>query len=930
MKPAPMVGGSQRGRMNPFPALPMNDLGSNASVNTMISGDSYTSQTRYMEPRRERFIDELEIERPTLAARRSRKFSLEDDNFRFPEPITTYNLPATPALDSRNTTQSSDIPTPASDMHILDPALLDRQRKRGKRTIWNPFRRKESISEVDERPGAQIRSPSHAGVEVTLVSTARPKRLPYYAMTVAEPERTTAERIGQYLQEAAQSSPEKSESQSVTTSIEQDLESTDLFRESLLLPKAPSRRTSFAPQMATIPAIIAPVANIPVSAPSTNQTVPQTQRQPRLAQAGRIPKVVSSRQQLAPTVMASQPAIASLYPPKTHTVRRVASREQLPRLNTTVLNLSSKAKSRIRTEVVTSTAHITQSRPARQEFLEFPEARNSDFTTSSESTGVISIMGPPLSTEAQSATASAKRRTDKFTRQDERWKTLPKKSPKLPKQAARKTKDNNSTRGPAIVPAPIPSARPQKQFLAPPHQELSTMPSLQELNNAEDIRLRRSRIQEALRPSFAPSSPFSMRDFLDEYGRPVSRPVSKTSDRLSNLSSQDSNAHKKPSSIVEEDHDNARALVPLPAKPVEPQIDRAHASLMVSRWLSFGRVLFSPAHTEITTTPERHILVIDGLGTEDWSIYCANTYRAENAYVHDFRERRSLRARFDPQANSIDVPPNHRRALVSSFQERFPFPPAFFACIVIRFPGSMPDAKLKNLVSECRRVLAPGGYLELMILDLDVVNMGVTTRRAIKDLKIKMAAEDRDVSLKPIIDNVSTVLGSNGFSNLSRCVVGVPVVGKPANSLDSSSESRSSGGSMTKVLSNTSTTSQGHTRHSSAGPRPYGSLAGSSAADFSLNDLVADHSENADARIGRMVSRTARSWWQTCFENGMEGRSILAKKEVLNECKTRAANFKLLIAYTQKPVLERGVGNRRTMSEPVVPTLAIAGGVGRI
>ena len=104
----------------------------------------------------------------------------------------------------------------------------------------------------------------------------------------------------------------------------------------------------------------------------------------------------------------------------------------------------------------------------------------------------------------------------------------------------------------------------------------------------------------------------------------------------------------------------------------------------------------------------------------------------------------------------------------------------------------MAESKLKNIMSECKRVLIPGGYLELMLLDLDIVNMGVQTRRAVRELKFKMTTADKQISLRPIIDNVQGILGSRGFTNISRCVVGVPVAGRPTGSADSSTSSRSS------------------------------------------------------------------------------------------------------------------------------------------
>lgn len=220
---------------------------------------------------------------------------------------------------------------------------------------------------------------------------------------------------------------------------------------------------------------------------------------------------------------------------------------------------------------------------------------------------------------------------------------------------------------------------------------------------------------------------------------------------------------------------------------------------------------------------------------------------------------------------------------------------------------------MRNIVAECRRTLVPGGHLEIMLLDLDIVNMGVQTRRAVRELKMSMATADPEVSLKPGIDNFQTILGGRGFTGLNRCVVGVPVVGRPSGSMDSSSSSRSSRGSggygrqTTGDATQTMLQGRGH--------------------NFSLNELVADHSDKADAKIGRMVSRTARSWWQHCFEatvipDGDLSRSIFADKRVLQECKARASSFKLLIAYAQRPVFET---RRRTMSEPAAASLATAG-----
>ena len=179
-----------------------------------------------------------------------------------------------------------------------------------------------------------------------------------------------------------------------------------------------------------------------------------------------------------------------------------------------------------------------------------------------------------------------------------------------------------------------------------------------------------------------------------------------------------------------------------------------------------------------------------------------------------------------------------------------------------------------------------------------------------------MTAIDRSISLKPIIDNVQSLLGTTGFSSLNRCIVGVPVAGRPI-SLESASSS--------------SHGSYAQSQRPRADPQQTGELSRSfqhfGGEGFSLNDLVADQSDTADAKIGRMVSRTARSWWQHSFESAImirdpQSKSMFSNKEVLKECKARASSFKLLIGHIQKPTLEV---RRRTMSEPTVLTMATVG-----
>lgn len=918
MKPIPILGGSQRGRSNPFPFPFQRSQASDMSVNTISTTDSYPAITTTTSERRERF--------PPKQSGSSQRF--EDEPFRFPSSVTgrtTTSNRSSPDRQNQND-QSFEVPRTSSDMFRVDAGMFD-MRSKSKKSRWNIFRRKNSVSETIH---SRSNSSARPRVSVDVVPAQTRRAVPFYAMSGSETDLTNQTNIGQLLREAAES-PEKQsidgreELVSIGFSDNEVVDNPYVYRESVLLPTAPVREQVYQQHDHNR---TQSRGELIVTAMLEKDTL--FPKPPRLAQVGRIPQVVSTKKQ----PYGSESDLST----SNSRLRRQASREHLPKLVTEDLQSTRSNQALPLPPQRPVWQQEMHQRAARDhEFLRYADTRNSDFTTSSDSTGLVSIAAPAGLQQQYGMV-----HPHLHPAEDEVWNeyddfmddimspsstvTSPKKRKKTRTISTQRSKQQlvqphkDSGVGLAIMPSNEAMSSSQ-QYLAPPSVGLSNVSSLSDMKDAaaDDTRLRRSRIAAALHASYAPSSPFSMRDFIDEYDQ---RGSGKYSDRLSGSPAQvlTPNLTAAPTGrdrSAQRQYENSAHLeqVERNRNPTKHS-DQLYASLMVARWLSFGRVLFSPAHQGIESSPQRHILVIDGLGNEDWSIYCAVSYQNAYAFVHNLKERRQDRNKAKAQTSTESAPPNYRRSEIANFNEKFPFPPEFFSAIVIRFPPAMPDSKLKNIVAECRRVLAPDGYLELMLLDLDIVNMGVLTRRAMKDLKIKLTTADRSVSLKPLIDNVQTVLGSNGFSNLNRCVVGVPVVGKPIDSRDSSSESRSSTGSAELV-----------TGQSPQQTNPY--VAMGDQANFSLNDLVADHSENADAKIGKMVSRTAQSWWQHCFEAGVvadggRSKSVFANKELLSECKNRASSFKLLIAYTQK-ASSATQQKRRTMSEPSVSTLATVG-----
>ncbi|PWW72843.1 hypothetical protein C7212DRAFT_366264 [Tuber magnatum] len=278
-------------------------------------------------------------------------------------------------------------------------------------------------------------------------------------------------------------------------------------------------------------------------------------------------------------------------------------------------------------------------------------------------------------------------------------------------------------------------------------------------------------------------------------------------------------------------------------------------ALMASRWLSTDRVLVSPAHemmTGITTAvgPRAsgggRVLVIDGLGTDDWSFYCALSYPSAKIY----NLSPSLSSSNADTPPSPSRPQNHQQIHHEDLSSSFPFPKGFFNVISFRFLPSSSDSSLPFILSECRRVLEPGGYLEATVLDVDLLgNVGPKARKAVDLAKTIMHRENRTSSSSTSTQSgkVLRLLSKRGFEDTHKCSVGLPVV---------------------------------------------------SNVPITGGDEV--HS-GVLARVGR--------WWYTrCYERVITSqgeamrRSMWNERGLLRECEERKTAFRMLVAYARKPV----------------------------
>ncbi|KAI0194620.1 hypothetical protein F4808DRAFT_335584 [Astrocystis sublimbata] len=378
-----------------------------------------------------------------------------------------------------------------------------------------------------------------------------------------------------------------------------------------------------------------------------------------------------------------------------------------------------------------------------------------------------------------------------------------------------------------------------------------------------------ARINAAFRfDSIPPVTPFSVSEFVSESRDcddanveiiqevdecPEMRPPSLGSGTVkaySNRSSQNSKRTSGSSGLSE--------VTPL------SQVNIRVGSMTVSKWLTFGHVLFSPVRDDLinedSSLKRQSILVIDGLGNDDWSFYAAETYPAANFF--NLSPRPPV-PKDHPNKTSFPLSPsNHHQIQFTSHADKFPFGPDSFTALVFRFPSAAPEAHYRNLISEAERVLKPGGYIEFAVLDVDLNNVGGRTRRAVRQLKEHINDQNPDVNLSSTADILLRLLGKKGFVDVKTCSVGVPVASSVTN------------------------------RSSKTAKKDERSLA----------EMMNDKTELGDESITKMVSKVGRWWYNRCYEvpTGMS-RSIWHDRALLNECEEWGTSLKLMVCHARIP-----------------------------
>ena len=355
-------------------------------------------------------------------------------------------------------------------------------------------------------------------------------------------------------------------------------------------------------------------------------TEPAPTRPSRLAQVGRIPKVISARPVATSPKSFSRPfaRLSTVQPLHTAIIfdkDSVALGPSPPKPSTPEPETEQRtAFSRISSESKSDTASLNH-----RDFLAFSPRKNSETTTTSSSGG-FSVLG----------TTAVVPEADAVLAEDEVWDEyddlMGNVGDKAPVSATSshgnpfqyESYETRRLRKSKFQGMDSPALPKMEEPPSPIRTSIATSSSVYSV----DIN---QKLKETLAPECSPTTPMSFTDFFSGYGdRNNSTPGNsgqkpRRSSQSSRKSNGSSNHNRTTSGLVTITEQESNSPV--------SQVNLRVGSMTVSKWLTFGHVLFSPARDELMQLEgsKRHsILVIDGLGNGKscnymFSIYYTNT-----------------------------------------------------------------------------------------------------------------------------------------------------------------------------------------------------------------------------------------------------------------------------------------------------------------
>ncbi|KAK1717289.1 LOW QUALITY PROTEIN: hypothetical protein BDP67DRAFT_542470 [Colletotrichum lupini] len=809
--------------------------------------------------------------KPTLAFRRSvqrLRSSPDQSPLKLPQPINTTGI-TSPSINSHDTSILTD--DSQFEMHRevirgrIAAATATTPKKLTKRTRsprkWNLFSRSQS------QPNTKKSEKDAVPVAATVKVVQHKPAAFYTLMDGSEQEDIGTPDVEEILREAEVfdlPSPPPVLKERRTSSASQTNRRESLSR--LLQPTKSSqaRRNSATAKSTSIPAIR---SMKPTHTPQSSVSKPAEPRPSRLPQVGRIPKVVTSRPEHTSSRSFSRPfnRISMQIPPQAASFNPdfvALGATPTPELSTPELSrgestaTSDKTNSDPRSSLVpVKTPEMIQ---IGREFLAFSPRKNSECTTSTDS----SSLGMYTLADAMAYVPDP----NAPLVEDEIWDEYNDLIGDVPPSAT-------SSKG-APFHLETHGSRMSKRSLKPLESPTIAPPSKTLEKNVEveagatTSSVYSADMTERLKAAFAlkPEG-----EILVPVGEIPARVIDRESTELARkatAASQRSSSSSRRSRQSDCSCKSSEDESPL------SQVNLRVGSMTVSKWLSFGHVLFSPARDQlldVVGSLKRHsILVVDGLGNDDWSFYAAETYPA--ATFFNLSPRAPLPEEHKNSSSFPLSPPNHHQVQYLSQMDKFPFGAESFTSVVFRFPAAAPESHYRNIVSEARRVLKPGGYLELSILDVDLNNMGNRGRRTVRRLKERIHVNNSEVSIGSSSDLILRLLGRKGFSDVKNCRVGVPVA---------------------SVV----------TRSESGSKKPPVAGARKAKEVRSLAEMMNEDGDSADENITKMVAKVGRWWYSRCYESaaGTISKSIWSDRALLSECEELRTSFKLMVCYARVP-----------------------------
>lgn len=846
--------------------------------------------------------------KPTLALRRSiqRLQNADQGTMRLPQPIVIRSGVSTPAMTSYDTSILSD-DSLYDPRRTQGPAKIDAAHPPPKKLMKKPKSpRKWNLFGRSTTQTASKTKESEKPKPVAAPAGGQKKPVAFYTMMDAsEQEEEVLPDVKQVLRDAqtptplpAPQVPNQQRPPALRDQPRDDVERTVQARPTRVT-QVSKNTPAATPKVEPRKSLVQPTRATPAPTTKASTTKPPTTRSNRLPQVGRIPKVGTTRPEPSKsfsrpfnrTSMIQQPpagvqASASEFvakgpsPPQSQTSASEPKTEE-PKTVEKVENDPSSAY-RLSRDVPSEASR------SQNEFLSFPPRKDSEgtSTTSSSCSGALSYSDATAVIPGPNAPLAEDEVWDEYNdlMGEDALRVPPSagssqgKPFHLEMWGRHLTNEKNISLESPTIDAYVESDC-ETEFEAEAQDEPAPMSSSGYSSGLT------AKIDETLEsiggPTSGPASSFSISDFVSGYG-----------DRNNSLNSQSqlqrtSTASSQKARVIRDSHASGSSQGSDDNSAVS-QVNLRVGSMTVSKWLTFGHVLFSPVRDELipmTGSLKRHsILVIDGLGNDDWSFYAAETYPA--ATFFNLSPRSPLPTESQGPSSSAPLsPPNHHQIQYKSHMDRFPFGSQSFTSVVYRFPSAVPESHYRNIVSEARRVLKPGGYMELSILDIDLNNMGNRGRRAVRQLKERVHIRSPNVSLASSSDLLLRLLGRKGFTDIKTCRLGVPVASALAPS-----ESSTSGSSSARTG-----TRSGPTR----------STSGKAKRDTrSLAEIISDDGPIADESITKMVAKVGRWWYDRCYESvapAPGGRSMWSDPALLAECEEWRTTLKLMVCHARMP-----------------------------